>query len=494
MDTNRFTARLTTTVSRLAFVAAAAAALAAVPVAAQPRAADGLIPVTTTSAEAREHFNRGIAFDLNARNADAEKEYAEALRLDPAFIQAHALHGAAARNAAGQAEILEAARMDGSLPEAERLVIEGLAQIVRGDAAGSLQSFQRLTRLAPRDPVAFVDLGTALASQNEHAAAVAAFEQATRLDPKSGSAYNGVGYEQLRQGHFAAAIAAFRRYAALAPREPNAQDSLAEALLTAGRFTDAEAAFRKALALDASFLNAWQGIAYARFYRRDWAGGHAAAQKAAAMPAFADRHDVARLEAAAYIAEHRPAEAMRPYEALEKSAGLSPGDQAVIATTRGRMLVEAGQPGEAVSVLETALHVAADAHVPAGVGRGVRSQATLNLLRARAALNDTTGVAKTLADLEAASAAKDLGTQSRLHFGRGIAALTRGDFAMARRELAQCAENDSYCHYEEMLAADRSGDHAGAEIIRKQLTRSYLRQPANLLVHMHLAEQRNQAH
>ena len=50
------------------------------------------IPITTKSPEALEHFKKGDQFFENVRNAEASREFGEALKLDPDFVQARALY------------------------------------------------------------------------------------------------------------------------------------------------------------------------------------------------------------------------------------------------------------------------------------------------------------------------------------------------------------------------------------------------------------------
>jgi hypothetical protein len=67
----------------------------------QPQAsaapANAVISITSKSPDAVEHMKKGEALLVNLRTAEAGAQFAEALKIDPDFVLAHAYHGQATR-------------------------------------------------------------------------------------------------------------------------------------------------------------------------------------------------------------------------------------------------------------------------------------------------------------------------------------------------------------------------------------------------------------
>ena len=193
-------------------------------------AAPAMVPTTTKSPEALAHYQKGEALFENARAAEGVEEFKQALQADPEFVSAKALHGFGTPGPEGLQELEAAATAAGSLPEAERLVIEGLLAERRGELDKAVSAFTRVTELAPGDYLGFLLLGQQRMQEQKYVEAQQALKQAAALSPSNGGAQNQLGYASLQQGDSAAAIAAFEQYTRISPQEPNAQDSLGEAL------------------------------------------------------------------------------------------------------------------------------------------------------------------------------------------------------------------------------------------------------------------------
>ena len=94
-------------------------------------------PITTTSKspEAVTYFEKGETLLDNLRVTEAAEAFAQAIKLDPDFLIARVYHGLATPGPAGLKEIETAAAAASSLPEPERMLIEGAAAGRRGDLA-----------------------------------------------------------------------------------------------------------------------------------------------------------------------------------------------------------------------------------------------------------------------------------------------------------------------------------------------------------------------
>jgi len=444
-----------------------------------------LIPITTTSPQAREHLLRALDLMANVHMREAAGELEQALQLDPNFVQARALHGQAIGGSQGAAEIEQAISQATGLPDAERLLIEALANAVRGQQAQNVELAQRLIAAAPGDWRAFEYLGLAQLQQQKYAEAAEAFRRVTDLNPKIGAGYNMLGYARLQQGDLNAAIDAFRQYTSVAPTEANAQDSLADALMTAGRFEESEAAFRKALELDPQFSSAWEGVAYTKFFRGDWAQGRDAVAKALALAQRpVDKIDLYRLQSTAALSAGNGGEALRTLDDAARIPGLQPAELVLLKLQQARTLIEIGRPEDAQPIIDAALEQANRGDIVPGIARTVRRQALVARTLAYAAVKDAVKATNTARQLEAEATANadDLNLRSAASFSTAIAAMSRNDYASARKELAGCLREDYYCRYQQVIAAERAQDGAAADAARSALLATYRRSVVYLLV------------
>ena len=424
----------------------------------QPSAANDTagakIPITSKSPEAVEHLKKGEALLVNLRTTEAAAEFGEALKLDPDFVLAHAYHGQATPGPDGLKEIETAASAASSLPEAERVLVQGLLATRQGESTKARDAYTKLTELTPNDWHGHYLLGTQLLGSEDYATAIPALRKAVALDPAAGGANNMLGYAALRQGDTEGAIKAFTEYARALPQEPNPQDSLGEGLLAAGQFAEAEAAFRKAFELSPQFSVAWDGIAYAKYFAGDEAAARDALvkEKAAATQPL-DKLGADELRAVMTIAQKKTAEGLALYTELDKMTDAMPG-VAFVPVRRASILVDLGRAREAMPIVAAALKRADGAELPPSIARNLREQALRVRVTAEAAANNADAAQQTATALQqqATERPDDVNAQSAMHFGLGMAAMAKRDFAGARAHFDQCLTQDQV-----LPNADRDG-------------------------------------
>lgn len=450
-------------------------------------AADATIAITSRSPQAVEHVKKGEELLDNLRPVDAAAEFDEALKLDPDFVLARALHGQATPGADGLKEIERAASAAAGVSEGERALIEGMLATRRGEAAKAEAAYAKVTQVAPKDWRGYRLLGQQLMGAEKYGEAERALRKATELNPKGGGAHNMLGYAALQQGNTSGAIDAFTEYARVLPGEPNPQDSLGEALLAAGKFSEAEAAFRRAAELSPEFWNAWDGVAYAKFFSGDIAGARQALAKARELaPRPGDKLAVDQQSAAMADAAGETSEALQVLQTAEKMTD-APGVD-FVPVTRALILIGRNRSREALPLITAALQRADSGALPAGASRNLRVQALRAQMSADAALNDVGGAEKTAAALqqEASARADNPFAQSSMHYGQGMLAMTKSDFTSARSHFEQCLKTDQFCRLEIVNAAERSGDRAAASSATGELLKLYVRDPVHLIVRARL--------
>jgi tetratricopeptide (TPR) repeat protein len=237
-----------------------AAFVAAVPAVAQETTG---IPITTTSAQARERFLAGRALLEALRPShDARQLFEQAISLDPGFALDEYYLASTAATAKDQAtHLAKAVDLASKASPGERLLIRGMQARVHADRALARQLAESLVALYPRDERAHGVLALVYAGQQDYAREIGEYEKAIAINPGYVLAYNQLGYAHRSRGELAAAERDFRQYIALMPGDPNPYDSYAELLMKMGRFDESIAQYRKALAIDPHFGASRIGIA-----------------------------------------------------------------------------------------------------------------------------------------------------------------------------------------------------------------------------------------
>jgi tetratricopeptide (TPR) repeat protein len=439
------------------------------------------IPITSKSAAAVEHFNKGRDLADNLRQAEAASEFDEALKLDPDFALALLGRGMVTPGPKGLSDIEEAKAKASSVTKGEQMLIDAVLAGRRGERARSEEIWAQLADSFGDDWRVHMGRGAQLYGSEKYDEAIASLTKATTLEPSAaGPAYNMMGYAYLVRGQTAPAIEALKKYAALNPDEPNPQDSLGEALMAAGQMADAEASFRKAASMSTPFPVAWEGVAYTKFFRGDWAGGRQALEEARkASSRASDRASADQLAIAATFAEGRTAEGMKQLDSFAASSDTTPADVAFTAVFRGVALIESGRNADAAAQGMKAVESAGSGKFPPFITATLERWGW-SVQSAAAGLSRDPGGAQKAADALQTAAAKrpdDPQLQSSLHLAQGMLAAANNDIKTARTHFDRCSDTDTYCHWQATAASQKAGDTSGAETSRARLTRVYQRDP-----------------
>jgi tetratricopeptide (TPR) repeat protein len=441
------------------------------------------LAITSTSPEAIDHFKKGRDFSDNVRQAEAQSEFDQALKLDPDFAFALAARGAVRPGPEGLKDLEQASAKAGSASKGEQLVINAGLAGRRGEFAKSEDLWTQAVEAVPGDWRVHLSRGFQFGAAEKYEAEIDEMKKAIELNPNAGSAYNQLGYTYLAQGNAAAAVEPLKKYAGLAPNEPNPQDSLGEALMANGQFAEAEAAFRKAISLSSTFSVAWEGVAYSKMFARDWAGGRdavAKAKEAATRPA--DRITAERLGAFGTLAEGKSGDGLKQLDALAKSPDASPLDAAFTPVNRGIVLVESGRYREGLSEATKALESADSGTIPPAATASLRRFALALSAAAYGAMGNAAGAQKTVEALqkEAAAHSDDPAATSTLHFAQGMLAVAQKDMKSARMHFDMCSPQDAYCHWRATEISRKAGNKADADASLARLNRIYVRDPIYL--------------
>lgn len=281
-----------------------------------------LLPITTSSAEARKLFQQAMVNMENLRTEWALAGWRAAAKKDPNFAQAQILVAYLTQDPAEEMSALAVAKkLEPKVTAGERLLIAWLSGVRESRYVPAITAMNDLLSMYPQDRRLAFLAGRWMIQQGRYDHGEMLLERAIGLDPDYPAAINELGYAYAYNGEFNKAIAMMARYVALQPAEPNPQDSYAEILRLAGDFAGALAHYRKALQLDSNFVSSQLGVAdtYALMGQEDQAR-HEYDKAIALADGEGARLQYGMQEAITYVREHRYVEANQAFRALADEA------------------------------------------------------------------------------------------------------------------------------------------------------------------------------
>ncbi|KGB81235.1 hypothetical protein JT55_14455 [Rhodovulum sp. NI22] len=186
------------------------------------------------------------------KNAAARQSFESAIRLDPAFAEAHNNYGRflveTGHADEGLKQIREALKYAPGMPTA--LLNLGIALSQKGESKGAADALRRAAAARPDLIEAHVHLGLELGRLRDHEGAIAAFRAAIAQGDSRAATRISLAQALSSAGQEEAALETFDAAIAAAPDMARAYGAKALLLQTLGRFDEAEQLFRKAIALE----------------------------------------------------------------------------------------------------------------------------------------------------------------------------------------------------------------------------------------------------
>jgi tetratricopeptide (TPR) repeat protein len=219
------------------------------------------LPVTTSSAKARELFAKGVADYENLYLERCNDDWRAAAKEDPSLAVAWAW---IAFNSGNPQEVSDArAKAKALAPKlspGEQLMIAWISKVQEGDFLGGITAMNDMLEMYPRDKHLLYLSGNWLMLEDGDEQAQRIMEKALSIDKNFPAALNDLAYIDARNRQFAKALAAMDRYVALLPKEPNPQDSYGELLRMSGNFEGSLVHYRAALKIDPDFVSSQVGL------------------------------------------------------------------------------------------------------------------------------------------------------------------------------------------------------------------------------------------
>ena len=225
------------------------------------KAETSTLPITTSSAKARELYEKGIADYENLYLERCNDDWRAAVKEDPNLALAWAW---IAFNSGNPHEVSEARGKAKALAPkvtpGEQLMVAWISKVQEGDFLGGITAMNDMLEMYPRDKHLLYLAGNWLMGENGIDQAQRFLEKALAIDKNYPAALNDLAYVDARNRRFDKAFAAMDRYVALLPNEPNPQDSYGELLRMAGNFEGSLLHYRAALKIDPDFVTSQLGL------------------------------------------------------------------------------------------------------------------------------------------------------------------------------------------------------------------------------------------
>jgi tetratricopeptide (TPR) repeat protein len=290
--------------------------------AAKPGKPSSNLPVTTSSAQARELYEKAMADLENLQVERAGDGWRAATKSDPSFtlcwamLAFHSRDPVEAKDALAKAKAVAVHATPG-----ERLFVQWATGARENNYVAGIAAMNDLVARYPKDKRLLYLVGNWLLVQGSSEPSRRMLDRAAALDKNYAPVFNSLGYLNAYLQDFPKALEAMQRYAVLLPNEPNPQDSYAEIQRLAGNYEAALDHYFAALKIDPTFVSSQLGIGdtYALMGNQ----GRARTEYGKAIqqaPTDADRIDYSLQAAMTWVRENKNDEADKAFAAVAEKA------------------------------------------------------------------------------------------------------------------------------------------------------------------------------
>jgi len=225
------------------------------------QAATAAMPITTSSAQAKALYEKGMQDYENLYLERCNNDWRAAVKADPNFAVAWAWIAFSSSDPKEVNSAREKAKaLAPKISAGEQLMVSWIVKVQEGDFIGGISAMNDLLEMYPKDKRLLYLAGNWLMNENGDEQAGKLMERALGLDKNYPAALNDLAYLYARNREFAKAFGDMDRYVALLPTEPNPQDSYGELLRMAGNFEASLEHYRAALKIDPDFVTSQLGL------------------------------------------------------------------------------------------------------------------------------------------------------------------------------------------------------------------------------------------
>lgn len=287
-----------------------------------PKSSKGILPITTSSAKARELYEKGMVDYENLYLDRSTQDWRDAAAADHDLALAHAW---IAFNSNDPAEVSKehdlAQSLESKVTPGEKLMIEWIVNVQDNNFVAGIAAMNDMLAMYPKDKRLLYLAGNWLMGEQENERAGKLMERALAIDKNYPAALNDLAYAYARTGNFPPAFAAMERYIKVLPGEPNPQDSYAEILRMSGNFEAALEHYRAALKIYPDFHSSQLGLADTYALMGDQARARAEYDKAIQQdPNEGNRINYATQAAMTWVRENKFTDADQAFTAVAQKA------------------------------------------------------------------------------------------------------------------------------------------------------------------------------
>jgi tetratricopeptide (TPR) repeat protein len=229
------------------------------------------IPITTSSAEAKELFLQGRDKTDELEFVRAAEFFNQAIAKDENFALAYCyLSMCGGGSKVIRANIEKAKSLAGKVTEGERIFIDAALASVDVNRPKQKKYLEQLIKMFPDDKRAMDGMGIYYFTVGDFKAAIKYLKKTTVIDKEFAPPYNMLGYAYMYTDNFKEAESTFKEYIRLSPQRANPYDSYAEFLLKQGRYDESIIQYQKAFDIDNLFLSGLSGIGDNYVFKGDY--------------------------------------------------------------------------------------------------------------------------------------------------------------------------------------------------------------------------------
>ncbi len=219
----------------------------------EKEAVQNIIPITSSSEKAKEHFEKARYLVQNGINGNPTEHYEKAIELDGKFVRMYNFISMYSRDDSIKKQNHQLAKKYKHLvsKEEQMLVDATEFRLHNPDDIYEAKLFE-LAERSPSDKYLHHSICFLLFRKNP-SLAIKAGKKAIELDKNYGSGYNILGYAYINNKELDKANEAFDNFIRCEPNNANPYDSKADLMLQSGNYKEALNLKQKAYELDASF-------------------------------------------------------------------------------------------------------------------------------------------------------------------------------------------------------------------------------------------------